>query len=235
VSPLPSAKVAHVVWPRAYRIIRSRFPPISLFEDIADPSDWDAIARAEMKTNPRFEESVGKLSLVEPGRRLAGSGASYVMAAFTHVSTDRQSRFSDGAYGVYYAGDSFEVAVAETIHHHERFMRATEQLAGWTSQFRELVGAVDARLHDLRPEVFAPCLEPNDYTVSQAVGRELRASGSDGVVYPSVRQPGGSCIGAFHPDVVGLPTQGRHLAYHWDGRRVDQIQDLNARRVFAVT
>ena len=142
--------VIDVAWPGAVRIIRSRFPPIDLFEDIADPRDWPLIIAAEMKTNPRLAQSVGSLDLVPPDRRVSGQGASYLMAPFTHVSTDRPTQFSDGSFGVLYAGDSFEVALAETIFHHGRFMAATNEPAGWTSQFRELVLTVDARLHDLR-------------------------------------------------------------------------------------
>ena len=32
--------VAEIEWPSAVRIIRSLYPPIDLFEDIADPNDW---------------------------------------------------------------------------------------------------------------------------------------------------------------------------------------------------
>ena len=231
---LPAPPVARVTWPSAHRIIRSRFPPINLFEDIADPADWDALASAEIKTNPRFAESLGQLGLVSAKRRVSGPGASWVMAPFTHLSPDRTSRFADGTFGAYYAGDSFEVALAETIHHHQRFMAATAEPPGWTSDFRELVGTVNARLHDLRTGDYAACLDPDDYSVSQGLARALRAGGSDGVVYPSVRQAGGQCVAAFHPDVVGLPAQGRHLSYYWDGGRVSRIQDLTSGTVYGV-
>ena len=35
-----------VRWKQAYRIIRSIYPPVDLFEDIADPRDWEALADA---------------------------------------------------------------------------------------------------------------------------------------------------------------------------------------------
>jgi len=233
--PPDDPPLTRVAWPAAYRIIRARFPPVDLFEDIADPADWEAIAAAEAKTNPRVAESVGALDLVPPERRVAGPGASWVMAPFVHVSPDRRSRFSDGGHGVYYPGDRFEVAVFETIHHHGRFLAATAQPPGWTSEFRELVGPVDAELHDLRDApAFAACLDPDAYGPSQALGRRLRAGGSDGLVYPSVRCPGGDCLAAFWPDVVGIPTPGRHLAYHWDGTRVDRVRDLASGQVFKV-
>src|ERR1700759_2193352 len=101
-----SVPLAKIEWKRAVRIIRSLYPPIDLFEDIADPADWDLIMSAEQKTNPRLMETMGNLDLVPPERRVGGQGASYLMAPFTHVSPDRPSRFSDGRFGVVYAGET---------------------------------------------------------------------------------------------------------------------------------
>ena len=231
VATVPVAKVG---WRGAVRIIRSLYPPIDLFEDIADPADWPLLISAEQKTNPRLMESVGNLDLVPPERRKAGPGASYLMAPFTHVSADRPSRFSAGAVGVLYAGDSFEVALFETVFHHSRFMARTNEPAGWTSQFREIGLDVAARLHDLhgRDPRHAAALDPDDYTASQALGSQSRAIGSDGLVYPSVRRAGGACVGLFYPDCAANPIQGRHLDYHWDGARVDLIRDLASGQVF---
>ncbi len=50
--------------------------------------------------------------------------------------------------------------------------------------------------------------------------------GSNGVVYSSVRERGGHCIGAFWPDVVGIPVQERHLKYEWDGSQVSRYFDF---------
>jgi hypothetical protein len=227
---------AKIQWQRAVRIIRSLYPPVDLFEDIADPADWPLLISAEMKTNPRLMETIGNLALVPHSRGVSGPGASYLMAPFTHVSPDRPSRFSDGLYGVLYVAKTFETAVFETMYHHARFMAATAQPPGWTSQFREIVLDLDASLHDLRPlERTDPVLDPDDYTASQTLGSSLRDLGSDGIVYPSVRQPGGECAGLFYPDRVSLPTQGRHLDYHWDGVRVDLYRDVAARQVYRVT
>ncbi len=229
------ALTSHVSWRGAVRIIRSVYPPIDLFEDIADPADWALLLSAEQKTNPRLMENVGNLDLVTPSRRVGGPGASYLMAPFTHVSPDRPSRFSDGRFGVLYAGAAFDVALLETIHHHGRFMAKTNEPAGWTSQFREIVLDVDAELHDLRGEgVFTAALDPASYVESQRLAAQLRAAGSDGVVYPSVRRPGGDCVGLFHPDQAGRAVQGRHLDYHWDGARVDFYREPATGAVFRI-
>ncbi len=228
--------VAEIEWRGAVRIIRSIFPPIDLFEDIADPADWPLLIAAEQKTNPRLMETIGNLDLVPSDRRVSGPGASWLMAPFTHVSPDRPSRFSDGSFGVLYVGNRFEVALLETIHHHARFMLATTQPPGWTSQFREIVLEVDAELHDIRPlgAEAAPVLDPVDYAAGQALGIGLRALGSAGIAYPSVRCPGGECVGLFYPDGAGHPVQGRHLDYHWNGERVDLYRDRSAGEVYRI-
>lgn len=218
------------------RIIRSSFPPIDLFEDIADPADWPLIISAEMKTNPRLMETIGNLDLVPASRRVAGPGASYLMAPFTHVSTDRPSRFSDGAFGVLYVANAFDVALFETIHHHARFMARTGEPAGWTSQFREIVLTVKAQLHDIRDggTDHAAALDPDDYAASQALGARLRNAGSDGIVYPSIRYQGGQCVGLFYPDRASAPIQGRHLDYHWNGSHVDLCRDAGSGKVYRI-
>jgi hypothetical protein len=189
-----------------------------------------------MKTNPRLMESIGNLDLVPPARRVAGPGASYLMAPFTHTSPDRPSRFSDGSFGVLYAGNVFEVALFETIHHHARFMARTNEPPGWTSQFRELVLDVEARLHDLRGRdaAWLAALDPDDHSAGRTWGRELRTTGSDGVVYPSQRFAGGECVGLFYPDLAANAVQGRHLDYHWDGVRVDLYRDASAGQVYRI-
>lgn len=218
--------VSRVAWPEARRIISSRHPPVNLFEDIADPRDWELLAAAESKTNPRVAESVGRLDLVPPERRVNGHGASYVMAPFVHVSPDWAGRFHDGSVGAYYAANRFETAVAETAYHKARFFRSTKEAPGWLAQMRELVGAIDNAFHDVRGRrEFEACLDPDSYGASQELARRLRAGGANGIVYPSVRDEGGECVAAFWPDVVGRPVQGRHLAYHFDGDRVDLVRD----------
>lgn len=233
---ISSIPISEIRWRGSVRIIRSIFPPIDLFEDIADPADWPLIISAEQKTNPRLMETIGNLDLVPEQRRVAGPGASYLMAPFTHVSTDRPSRFSDGTFGVLYAGNSFEVALFETIHHHGQFMACTNEPAGWTSQFREILLDINAELHALmgNTAVQSGLLLPDNYEASQALGSQLCAAGSDGVVYPSVRYPSGECVGVFYPDCASNPIQGRHLDYHWNGMTVDLYRNADTGQVYRI-
>src|SRR3546814_12295299 len=95
-------------------------------------------------------ETLGNIDLVPPDRRVGGPGASYLMAPFTHVSTDRPSRFTKGDYGVPTAGNPFQTAPAETVHPHTRFMARNAQPEGWPSQFRETVPDCELVAHELK-------------------------------------------------------------------------------------
>lgn len=226
------AKLERVQWPKSYRIIRSIYPAVDLFEDISDPADWEALASAESKTNPRVWDQIGNMALVPPERRVGGEGASLLMAPFFHCSIHRPGRFSDGSFGVYYAANDEEAAIREVAYHHGTAMAATSEREGWTSQFRVLVGSVDAELHNVShvPDV----LDPADYAAAQKIGHALRAQGSNGVLYPSVRASSGLCVGVFWPDVLPIPVQGDHYDFHWDGTAVDRVRNITSKKIFAL-
>lgn len=229
-----NAPIAHVQWAKYYRLINSAYPPIDLFEDIADPADWGLLGLAEGRTSPRLEESIGNIDLVPKERRVGGAGASYVMAPFTHVSSDKKGRFHDGSFGAYYGADSFETALFETIHHQQQFCRCTKEAAGWLSDMRELIGKIDAEMVDICGDGFEDLRDLESYAASQAFAVSAKDQGADGVLYPSVRNEGGLCFAAFYPDVAGVPKQGRHIQYHWDGERIDLIKDMHNGSVFRV-
>ena len=160
----------------------------------------------EALTNPRIRDEIGQLQLVPADERVSGAGSTMVMAAFTHLNPEG-SRFSDGSYGVYYAAQALETAVAEVSHHRALFLARTAE------------PAIDVDLRDLGKRG-AALLDPNQYATPQALGRQLRAAGSWGVLFPSVRQAGGFCIGVFRPKALRNARSGAHLALHWDGERI---------------
>jgi hypothetical protein len=181
-------------------------------------------------------ESLGNLDLVPPERRVGGQGASYLMAPFTHVSADRATRFSNGDFGILYAARRFQTALLETRYHHARFLARTGEAAGWVSQFREIVLDVRATLADLRAVAGQARAElsPDDYAASQRLGAALKQGGADGLVYPSIRDAGGECVGLFFPDCASNATQGRHLDYHWNGQTMDFYRDAGSGQVFQI-
>ena len=232
----PEPRLRRVVWARATRIVAYRYPPIDLFERVcADPVVWEALIAAEQLVNPRVRDAVGEIRLVPAAQRVSGAGGSYVMAAFTHRNP-KGSRFSDGSYGVYYAARALRTAVRETAYHFGRFASDSGDGSRY-EDMRVLVGRIDNRFADvasLPAERRARILAPESYAESRPFGAALRAAGSNGLVYPSVRDPGGQCVAAFRPDAVGLPMQSKHLKYHWDGTRVARYFDYEDARWVAL-
>lgn len=230
----PGRNVAtrRVQWPKAWRIIATRYPPINLFERLSDdPAVWDALIEVEQLTNPRLRDEAGEIRLVPADKRVTGRNASWVMAPFTHINR-RGSRFSDGTFGVYYAAAQLETAIKETAHHFARFA-ADSNDAARREDMRVLVGAIDRRFDDvaqLDDAVRLKILDKLSYAASQPYAVARRAAESDGLVYPSVRHDGGQCIAAFWPNTVGIPVQERHLQYEWDGKSVCRYFDYSTDR-----
>ena len=176
-------------------------------------------------TNPRLRDEVGDIRLVPEHERISGPGTSVIMAAFTHLNP-LGSRFSDGTYGVFYAANDLDTAIAETRHHRERFMRATVQSRMELDMRVYLVDLV-AILHDLRGRKRTIPLAYHDdsYAGGQNLARRLRDDGSSGIVYDSVRHAGGECAAVFRPRLLSNCRQERHLCYVWDGKRIATIYE----------
>ena len=150
------------------------------------------------------------------------------MAAFTHLNPNG-SRFSDGTYGVYYAGKELETAIAETRYHSERFMQYTAE-PPIELDMRVYLADIDRDLHDIRGmrEMLPAVYAAEDYSASQDLGRRLREQRSWGIAYDSVRHDGGECVGIFRPPALRNCRQERHLCYVWNGTRLTHVYQKSA-------
>ena len=217
--------VTRIEWKPCWRIIPSRFPPIQLFERVTEPQDLEAIFELDALTNPRLRNEVGNIRLVPPEDRISGPGTSVIMAAFTHLNP-HGSRFSNGTYGVFYAANNLDTAIAETTHHRERFMRATAQ-PHMELDMRVYLVNLEGGLHDLRGQrATQPLIYHSDnYAAGQHLGKTLRKAGSDGIVYDSVRWMRGECAAMFRPSLLSNARQERHLCYIWDGEQIATVYE----------
>ncbi len=239
MAPLPRTRrsvapvdepVAAIHWRPSHRIIPSRFPPVQLFERVADAGDLEAVFAVEALTNPRVRAEVGLLAAVLPEDRVTGAGAGYVMASFTHLSPSG-GRFSTSHFGAYYAARTRETAIAETVYHRERFLAATSE-PPIEIDMRVLHATVRGRLIDLREQTVARAAlhDGVDSSAPQAFASTHRAAGADGVVYASVRHEGGECVAVWRPKRISSCRQAAHLTYVWDGRRITSVFEKSALR-----
>lgn len=201
-------------WTKGHRLIPSQFPPVDLYERILEPRDLEAAFQLEALTNPRLLEQAGKLSLLAPEDRVSGEGSSPIMAAFTHIGAP--SRFTDGSFGVYYAGNSLDVAIAETVFHKERFLLATNE-PDTRLTMREYISQTLLPLDDVRQRDDLHSPDIGSYKYTQEFALALRKRGSNGLRYNSVRLPGGECIACFKPKAIRVPViQGAHIEYFYN-------------------
>jgi hypothetical protein len=150
-----------------------------------------------------------------------------INAAFTHPHP-QGGRFSTPYRGAWYAGLELATAKAEVLFH--RAIQFAE--VGWHKpeelEYDQYTADFTGCFHDLRPpafsqtgvaprlpqddgraaempptaEEFASCLALGSYIASQQLAIHLLDAGSPGILYPSARRHGGSCIACFRPSLV---------------------------------
>ena len=221
-------RTAGLSWQPCYRIVPSRFPPIGLFDAVADLADLEAVFLIEAMTNDRLRDQAGDIALVPAEDRVSGPGTTPIMAAFTHLNP-QGDRFTDGSYGVFYAGQTIATAVAETRHHCTKFLLATDE-PPQELDMRVYAVDLDAMVDDIRGmrNSHPGYYHPTDYGGSQALAATLRGNGSNGIVYESVRDPDGECVAVFRPRVLSNCRQERHLCYVWNGQAITDVYEKRA-------
>jgi hypothetical protein len=210
-----------------HRLIPSRYPPVGTFDAIAAPEDLELILALEGWTNDRTSAELGvsrRIPSAESAidRPMAG----VIMAAFCHPHP-RGGRFNGADLGAWYAARSLDTAHAEIIHHRTRELEEIG-VRDARVEMRDYLADMDAEFHDIRgdDDAFAPLYDPDSYDASQAFAGPLRAEGSNGVLYRSVRHPDGECVACFRPLLVANVRQAGHFEYRWSGTRTPTITPL---------
>lgn len=205
-----------------HRLIPSRYSPsgtvlTELAEEeeeqfIHDLVSLDAVTNTRLKADEGLLPGIGIHELVY--------GVSYwaiVNAAFTHASPTG-GRFNTSERGAWYAGLERETSLAEVAFHklrdleeiswsEEELFTFDDYLADFHADFESLFGK--------RPDDFAAYLQaspiPQCYAKPQQLASELMEHGSNGIIYPSVRRPGGTCLVCFRPALVYHVRRGARL------------------------
>lgn len=174
-----------------------------------DEQILDGIFELDNATNDRLLAESGLLPGID-ARELVFGIPSYriINAAFCHPAP-YGSRFNSPDRGAWYAGFELQTAQAEVAYHRRLWLQET----GWeeedTADYLDYLADFRAEFHDLRgAKEHVDCLAPNDYTASQALAGQLLKLGSAGIVYPSVRRGGGTCLVCFRPVLVTNVRQG---------------------------
>jgi hypothetical protein len=205
-----------------HRLVPSRYLPHgdSVLVGIADDdAHLSAIFELDAATNDR---------LLAEQQMLPGIGIEELVFAVPHAAAINApfchanplgGRFNGPDRGAWYAG--FELATAQA----EAGFHKSVQLAE-IGRFEETVTYDDyladfsASFHDLRRAPgFRACLDPESYVESQALAEALLDAGSLGVVYPSVRYSGGTCVSCFRPALVTNVRRAKTYRFTWQGTK----------------
>ena len=154
--------------------------------------------------------------------------AAVINAAFCHPNP-LGSRFNGPDRGAWYSAFELATAQAEVAFHKSvqlaeigRFKDSVtydDYLADFSASFHDLrVIPRRRRGRSGRGNRFRASLDPDSYVASQALEERLLDAGSLGVVYPSSRRAGGTCVACFRPALVTNVRRTKTYRFTWDGK-----------------
>jgi hypothetical protein len=212
-----------------HRLIPSRYPPIGILDAVAAPEDLELVFALEGWTNDRISAEVGLIHTIPKDEWVIGKPhATVIMAAFCHPRPGG-GRFNGEDRGAWYAAFDLDTAHAEVTYHRTKELLEIGVLET-RLEMRQYVAGFNSSFHDVRrsDKAFALYHDPNSYTESQALARRLLDARSNGVLYRSVRRPGGQCIACFRPKLVTNVRPSAHFEFRWTGTRQPVITRLGS-------
>jgi RES domain-containing protein len=174
-----------------------------------DAAIINGIFELDNATNDRLWAESGKSAGID-ARELVFGIPSYriINAAFCHPAPNG-SRFNSADRGAWYAAFELEIAQSEAAYHRQVWLRETNWDEEESVDYADYLADFRAEFHDIRgSEEHADCLSPDSYAASQTLAAQLLKIGSSGIVYPSVRRAGGTCIACFRPVLVTNVRKG---------------------------
>lgn len=186
-------------------------------EDLAAIFALDAATNDRLLAEQQLLPGIGLEELV-----FGVPHAAVVNAAFCHANP-LGARFSGPDRGAWYAAVELATSQAEVAFHKSVQLAEIGRFED-SITYDDYLADFSASFHDLRrTRAFRACLDPDSYVASQALAEALLADGSLGVVYPSARQPGGTCIACFRPALVANVRRGKTYRFTWSGEAAPSV------------
>jgi RES domain-containing protein len=208
-----------------HRLIPSAYDDDSVLTRLTEDSgELAALFELEGATNERLLGEAGLLPGITVRELVFGvSNFHIVNAAFTHARPFG-SRFNGPERGAWYAGFSIVTAGIEVAFHKSEELREIDWQEKETFLYSDFLADFRGEFHDIRGDSrFEKCLNPDRYVPSQKLAMELLDKGSAGVVYPSVRHSGGTCIACFRPALVNNVRKGGQVSVEFENARAAPV------------
>lgn len=209
------------------RLIPATYHKAPALRGLVDTDDEFALlAEIEGLTSARLLAERGRSPHLDPrelawrrrNRDLRIYGDTHVNAAFTYTRTGG-NRFNSEERGAWYCAWEVMVSVAEVAWHRTRELHFAGSFHD-SARYVELVSDFIGEFDDLTDEPEHPALNPAPevgYREGQRLAVRLRREGSRGLIYPSVRAPGGNCLVCFEPGAVQNVRPGASWDLLWEG------------------
>jgi RES domain-containing protein len=210
--------VSRLLQDDTHRLIPSAYDEDTVLHRLtADSEDLTALFELEGATNERLLGEAGLLPGITIRELVFGLSYSHIVnAAFTHAKPFGV-RFNGPERGAWYAGFSLETAGIEVAFHKSEELREINWQEKETFLYADFLADFRGEFHDIREDSgFAKCLNPTSYEASQKLAEELLGKGSAGVVYPSVRHSGGTCIACSRPALVNNVRKGGQVSVEFE-------------------
>jgi len=225
-----SFKVERVAIERTVRLVASARLRDPVLLQLVQASQLADLAEIEGATSGRLMHKARGGERLGADELVAGlPHAAFVNAAFTYWRPRELNRFNAPGRGAWYAALDTDTCVAEVSFHMIRELERVNDLRA-TVEYAEMFASFAgdfADLRELRPK--PDCLHPDPaigYPAGNRLADTARGRGLNGVVYPSVRHPVGTCLVALWPAVVQSVTQGSVLRLVWSGSRTPTVSHL---------
>jgi RES domain len=221
--PFPVSRIALERTIRLVATARLRDPVLLRLAGRRQQSD---LAEIEGATSARLAaQQQGSEGL--PARELVVGPphAHFINAAFAYFRPRELNRFNGPTRGAWYAALHVDTCKAEVGFHLTRELQRVgdfNAIVDYAEMFASFAGEfVDLRGARPRPDCLHP--EPSvGYPAGNVLAEQVRSSGLNGIVYPSVRDAGGTCLVALWPAAVQSVAQGRVLRATWSGHPAPQ-------------
>lgn len=208
-------------FPRTIRLVASARLREPVLAPLADPGDdLDLLAEIEGATSGRLVAEDRGLGGISEDELVHGvPHAKFINASFAYAKPREPMRFNPADRGAWYAGLVIETSIAEVGYH---LTKALADAGDFNAvvEYGEMLASMSGIFIDLRARPDHPALAPEPakgYIAGNAVAAQARAEGHNGIIYPSVRHKGGTCIAALWPNVVQSVVQGAMVRLTWTG------------------
>jgi hypothetical protein len=208
-------------FPRTIRLVASARLREAVLRPLADNEDELALlAEIEGASSSRLiAEQRGKAGLSAAELVHGVPHARFINASFAYAKPRAPMRFNPADRGAWYAALAVETCIAEVGFHLTRALADAGDFHA-VVEYGEMLASMAGLFVDLRQAPAHASLDPDPaagYPAGNAVAAAARAAGHNGIIYPSVRDPDGTCIVALWPNVVQSVVQGAIHRLIWSG------------------